>query len=241
MVVANSRKGARYRGGIAGIDSRVTAARQVLAFADESGDPGLRLSAGSSKLFVVGLVLFDDPQEAQATDKTISNLRSNLGLSQRFEFKFSACSPSFREQFLRVVSKHNFHYCGIVIDKAKLTGQGFRYKESFYKYTSKLVFLNAKPFLNEALVIIDGSGSKDFRQQLGNYLKRQINDSDLHCIREVRVQDSRRNNLLQLADMVVGALHRSFSPKSDADLYRSIVRRKELMVQRWPRYKRSAP
>jgi len=95
-----------------------------------------------------------------------------MRLSPEFEFHFNKCRKHFREQFLKAVAPYQFFYYGIVINKdpGKLWGEGFQYKESFYKYACSLVFENAKAFLSNATVVIDGSGSKDFRRQLERYL-----------------------------------------------------------------------
>ena len=61
----------------------------MLAFIDESGDPGLKLDSGSSSLFIVVLLAFDDHDEAQITDERIDSLRRELGLSDRLEFHFN--------------------------------------------------------------------------------------------------------------------------------------------------------
>ncbi len=195
------------------------------------------LGQGSSPYFVVALVIFTDNEEAEAADARITLLRREMRLDPRFEFRFNKCRRDFREQFLRAVAPYEFFYYGIVINKDpdKLWGQGFKYKESFYKYASSLVFENAKPFLNEATVILDGSGSKDFRRQLEQHLKRRLNAPSQRFIRKVKVQDSSRNNLLQLADMVAGAIYRSFGSKGDARRYRSVVSHREMFVQLWPR------
>jgi hypothetical protein len=86
-------------------------------------------------------------------------------------------------------------------------------------------------------VVIDGSGSERFRQQLATYLRRRVNDptAPSRAIRKVKIQDSKRNNLLQLADMVCGALARSYGGKSDAESYRKIIRHREYSVQFWPK------
>jgi hypothetical protein len=209
----------------------------VLAFVDESGDPGLKLEKGSSRYFVVALVVFEDNEEAQAADDRITLLRREMRLDPSFEFRFNKCRRIFREQFLRAVAPYQFFYYGIVINKdpAKLWGEGFKHKESFYKYASSLVFENAKAFLNSATVIIDGSGSKDFRKQLERYLKLRINDPGHRFIRKVKVQDSRKNNLLQLADMIAGAVNRSFGAKGDYQIYRQIISHREVYVQLWPK------
>lgn len=209
----------------------------MLVFLDESGDPGMKLAGGSSDLFIVTLVIFNDNEEAQATDDRIRLLRRELGVNEIFEFKFNKMNRGLREAFLKTVSGFNFFYYGIVLNKAQLHGPGFQFKQSFYKFTCSLVFENAKPHLSDATVVIDGSGSREFRLQLNTYLRRKINDrsSPPRHIRKVKMQDSHKNNLLQLADVVCGAIARSHSDKSDAKFYRQLIAHREIYVQVWPK------
>jgi hypothetical protein len=209
----------------------------MLVFIDESGDPGMKLEEGSSLYFTVALVAFQDREEANAVDQRIGLLRRELRFADNFEFHFNKLRGDLRERFLEAVAPYEFLYFGIVINKTKLTGPGFQFRDSFYKYTCSLVFENAKPHLDGATVVIDGSGSEKFRQQLATYLRRRVNDptAPSRAIRKVKIQDSRRNNLLQLADMVCGALARSYGGKSDAESYRRIIRHREYSVQFWPK------
>lgn len=57
------------------------------------------------------------------------------------------------------------------------------------------------------LVLIDESGDRKFKKELEKYLKKQLGDK----IKKVRFADSRNDNLIQLADMAVGAIARSYS------------------------------
>lgn len=47
----------------------------MLVFVDESGDAGLKLQEGSSKYFVVTLIIFEENEEAESCDKRIDLLR----------------------------------------------------------------------------------------------------------------------------------------------------------------------
>lgn len=209
----------------------------MLVFVDESGDPGMKLDRASSPHFVVAAVLFEDPDEATACDQRINHIRTELGFSPQTEFHFNKCSRTVREHFLTHVAPYEFFYFAVVLNKCKLTGPGFQFKASFYKYTVGLVFQNAKPHLRNAKVVIDRSGGQEFRQQLTKYLGKRINDKDgPACIKKVRTEPSHSNNLLQLADMVCGSVARSLrEEKSDRSAYRSIVKHRELSVQVWPR------
>lgn len=204
----------------------------MLVFIDESGDTGRKLDSGSSRYFVIALVLFEDNEEAIACDQKISLLKKEMRLSDNYEFKFNRMRREQREVFLNGVSPYSFFYFGIVINKdpKKLYGEGFRVKESFYKYACSLVFENAKPYLKDTTVVIDGSGSREFKKQLQTYLRKKTSGA----IKKVKMQSSHSNNLIQLADMIVGSIHRSFSKKGDKDVYRPIIRPREFKVQVWP-------
>jgi len=195
------------------------------------------MNKGSSEHFTVCLVIFEENEEAQSADDRIALLRTELNLSADFEFHFNDNSDGVRQAFLKAVVPYNFFYFGFVVNKAQLYGDGFKNKESFYKYICGLVFENAKPHLSDAIVKIDGSGDQTFKRQLCSYLKRKINDPALGktYIHKVSTPDSRGNNLVQLADMVCGAVARSYrSDKADRGKYRQIIKHREISVRFWP-------
>jgi hypothetical protein len=205
----------------------------MLVFMDESGDAGMKLGEGSSEFFVVTAVLFEDHDDADLCDERINLIRPELGLPEHFEFHFSKCSKAIRRNFLEKVAPFGFFYLSVVLDKLKLYSPEFRVKESLVKYASGLVFENAKPHLRDAIVVIDASGSKDFRNQLSTYLKKRIKgDGGCRLIKKVKTSRSDGNNLVQLADMVSGAVWRSFKHQ-DASL-RGLISLRELRVQVWP-------
>lgn len=202
----------------------------MLVFVDESGDAGLKLAEGSTRYFVVTLVFFEEAEESNACYKRIELLKKELSIADGGEFKFSSLKQDKRLAFLNAVGSFQFFYYGIVINKEKLYGAGFKVKESFYKYACNLVFQNAKPQLRDAIVVIDGSGERQFRRELKTYLNKKVDGT----IKKIVLQKSHSNNLIQLADMVAGSLHYSFKPKKDHMLYRNVIKPREMHVQVWP-------
>ena len=191
----------------------------MLAFVDESGDAGRKVGQGSSRYFVVAVVTFADQEDADACDQRIGLLRRELGQDPRFEFHFSHNSRKTREAFLSAVHPYAYFYHVFALNKDpdKLYGPGFNDKLSLYKWCSKTVFENAQPYLNNATVIIDESGSKDFRNELAVYLRRRIREPDgTRVIRKVKIQRSSGNNLLQLADYVASLSNRALQEKPEA-------------------------
>lgn len=207
----------------------------MLCFVDESGDTGLKVGQGSSMYFTVALILFPDNDDATACDQRITLLRRELAIPPDFEFHFSETPKRIKEAFFKAVVPYNFFYLAITINKGALYGEGFRFKNSFYKYTCNLVFENAKSHLDNAVVVFDGSGSRQFKRQLETYLKRKINEGNSARIKKVKVQDSASNNLIQLADMVCGAVSQSLKhSKKGSFEYRKIISHREVFCQVWP-------
>lgn len=208
----------------------------MLLFIDESGDPGLNIEAGSSKYFIVALVAFEDHDEALAADDRIALLRKEQGLPDNFEFHFNKLKSVRRRAFLQAVARYNFFYFAVVIDKTHLAGREFQLNESLYNYACGLIFEKAKPRLSNAIVVIDERGSENFKSELKRYIVRRLkDDSGKSFIKKVRTQDSRKNNLVQLADMVAGGVARSFSGKKDGREYRSLIVHREMNVEVWPK------
>jgi hypothetical protein len=208
---------------------------QVLVFFDEAGDPGMAGKLGQSPIFLVAVVLFEDHDAAEKADARIGLIRQELFLTPNHEFKFHNSRPNVRRHFLEQTLAYNWFYLVVAINKKKLYSPTFQSPEMFYNYSTSLVFENAKPQLNQAIVVIDKSSSKGFRHELSRYLRAKI-DTAGTLIKKIKHEDSKRNNLLQLADMVAGAVYRSMLvDKKDRFEYRRIIRAKELRVQVWPR------
>lgn len=209
----------------------------MLVFIDESGDSGLKITEGSSRYFSIALVVFEDREEASSCDQRIELLAKEVGWDSASEFHFKNNSHKIRKAFLSAVAPYNFFYYGIVINKDpdKLYGEGFKHKQSFYKYTCNLLFENAKERLENAIVVIDESGSLDFKQQLGTYLRKKINTSSRSHIKKIKMQRSSSNRLLQLADYVSGVINRKVQGKKDSEEYHRLIAHREINVQVWPK------
>lgn len=211
----------------------------MLAFVDESGDAGRKIAKGSSPYFVVALVTFQDDNEALTCDERIGLLRGELGLPTAYEFHFAKNSKKVRQAFLSAVNPFPFFYHVFALNKnpERLYGPGFENKDSLYKYAVRLTFENAKPFLDNAIVVIDENGDAKFRDELATYLRKRVKDPDgRRLIRKVKLQRSSGNNLLQLADYVVGVASRFITTRTDGiELRRRFLAAHEMSLQVWPK------
>ena len=193
----------------------------MLVLIDESGDPGFKLGKGSTRHFVAAMVLFKSFDRAEACSKAIRELRPALGISG--EFKFNKTSERVKDAFFEAMKPHDFEVWALVVDKTRIHSENLkRNDERFYNYFVKSLLGCGVPLLG-AKVKIDGSGDREFKQHLQHYLKRSTKDG---AIASVKFADSGKDDLIQLADMVVGAIARSYradEERNKATRWRSMI------------------
>lgn len=171
--------------------------KTVLVFIDESGDAGFKLAKGSSPIFAVAMVMFGDAAAAQATQAVIADLRVRLNIKP--EFKFGKSSDNVRDQFFHGVREQAFRVRAIVVQKKLIYSPNLRTDKE----------KNAK-------VVIDGAGERSFRNDLAKHLRQHTPPG---AIDKVRFMNSVSDPLVQLADMCVGAIARSYREDKE-DPYR---------------------
>jgi hypothetical protein len=80
-------------------------------------------------------------------------------------------------------------------------------REDFYRYFVKSMVTHHGGRLDDAKIVIDGSGDRLFQKDLKVYLRTQVREG---VVREVVLRNSKTDPLIQLADMCVGAIARSY-------------------------------
>ena len=207
----------------------------MLVFIDDSGDPGFKLDRGSSRAFVIACVIFDDELEAEKTAVAIKEFRRKMKFPDTMEFKFNKSSKKVRKGFLTEMARYKFRIRTIVMPKEKIYGQELkRSKESFYSYAIKTVLKHNNQTLKDAKIKLDGHGERIFRRKLTTYLRRELNIRQRKVISQLRFVNSKTNVLIQLADMVAGAIyHKYTSNKKDADIYYDILKKHRRIQDCW--------
>ena len=212
----------------------------MLVFVDESGDTGLKNIAGSSRYFVITLVIFEIEEDADDISRRIDLLRQELHLPLRYEFHFFKTKTAIRRAFLTAAGHGRFTYCALVVDKRKLSGPGYDSHDSFYQSVCAAAFIEALPWLHEANTQFDESGSREFRKSLASHLLCSINrgEDGFKRLKKVGTQVSKGNNLMQLADMICGAIARNYEDNAATEKnngeFRQLIRAREQWVRQWP-------
>ncbi|EKE15184.1 MAG: hypothetical protein ACD_12C00116G0004 [uncultured bacterium] len=190
----------------------------MLVFIDDSGDPGFKLEKGSSKVFVIAMVIFKDNLEAERVSLAIKDLRRKLKMSDLSEFKFNKSSKKFRKFFIETVKTFDFKIRAIAVNKNDIYSQRLKtHKENFYNYVIMQVIKHSK-LIKNAKLKFDKRGEIEIRNQLRVYLSRELDNKKNNIFSDLKFVDSRQNTLIQLADMVAGSIFSFYTDKDKSYL-----------------------
>lgn len=195
----------------------------MLVFIDESGDAGFKIAKGSTPVFALAMVMFEDHEEAKRTQVIVDGGRKALKVKP--EFKFNKCNHERRDGFFRLVEGCQFRVRAIVVEKSLIWSGRLRSDtENFYRFFLKSMLKFDNDVLRDALVVVDGSGDREFKDKLSTSLRRHAAPG---AIKSVKMRDSRSEPLVQLADMCVGAIARSYrTDRAEADRWLKLLQPK---------------
>lgn len=204
-------------------------------FVDESGNIGFAFDAGSSRLFVLVMLRVDDPDVLR---EFVRRLRCQQGLHERYEFKYRRVGSRrvLRTAFFSGLSRLDFAVWAIVIDKARLSpGLAALDRTAFYGWAmGELVAVLPPDSISHAVVVIDdpvrsAKFTDGLRVQMSKVLRRLGRRPGFG---KVTGRDAERDEALQCADMIAGALAEHESG-GDSWAYQQIAA-KFVQVIRWP-------
>lgn len=111
-----------------------------------------------------------------------------------------------------MLRKQDFTARVLVIDKTLMTAPHMRNRETFYNFLVRLILTHDNGTIGDAVLILDESvKSKKIEQHLTSYLRQALNgDPESRKIIAVRFHKSHADNLVQVADMLTGAVNTQF-------------------------------
>jgi hypothetical protein len=197
-------------------------------FIDESGDIGVYLNAtsNSSSHFHIVAVTLPNPKVVEDLRQAIQELRLRLGMKKDAEFKFAKkgkLTHQQKEAFYKTVMSFEFQFAGVSIDKlppslrnvetvsyhwATAVGLAYLLEGVYRKWEEKHDSLLSGKTRFQELVVVDNNQDHDLLRFVEEEFKRIrcFDKPEVPLINKVRFQGSHTDEMIQLADMLVGAI-----------------------------------
>ncbi len=195
----------------------------TLTFAgDEAGDISFAFEKGASRYFVVAVIATPKPNELR---QLLARLREEAHLPTQFEFKFNRFgSAKLRTRTLEALAHAPFESWAIVVDKTNISSafKVMRRYEFYLFFVTELLQKIPADEREGATLILDEFGSaKQLYTELNRFMKAR--EIPRH-FKRVQIRRSRSEPLIQVADIVAGALLRRDSV-GDADAFEVLQQR----------------
>ncbi len=208
-----------------------------IAFIDESGNFGFDFEKeGVSTHFIVTSVIIDR-EKLKQNEEILEKIRK--AEFQTGEIKSSSVSKNIqrRNKILKQLNIVDFHIFAFIIDKRKLSSEGLKYKQTFYKFLHSLVDRELFKTFPNLQIVADEHGSKEFMSGFIKYIEKRhipnlFNQSDF------RFSKSESELFVQLADFISGTLSLCYDEKRLVDhphQVLEIIREKVIDIRFWPR------
>jgi hypothetical protein len=173
---------------------------------DESGDASFRFDKGASRYLAIAVIA---TQDADALRSVLIQLRRSENLPDNYEFHFnSLTSPRLREKTLTTLRNADFLSWALIVDKTILPYH-LRDLSGMELYLFLVVdLINRIPveYRRKGTLILDEVGSANAAL---DKLKRTLKNHNIkHEFSRIFFRRSRSEDLIQVADLVAGAILR---------------------------------
>jgi hypothetical protein len=174
---------------------------------DESRDGSLNFAKGASRYFVVTVIETQNPDELR---DLLSDVRRKSYLPKNFDFHFhSLASAKLRNLVFDSLCQADFEAWAIIVDKTLLSDalKILVPELDFYLYFVSEVIRQIPPAKrNGGTLILDEYG---YPEQTRDELKRILKAREIkHGFSRISVRRSQSESLIQVADLVAGAILR---------------------------------
>ncbi len=195
---------------------------------DESGDVSFKFTKGASRYFVVTVIATQYPDDLR---DLLASVRQQANLPQNFDFHFnSLASTKLRNLLFSSLSTAIFEAWAIIVDKTNLpdTFKLMSGLDVYLYFVSELINQIPEQKRNGGMLILDEFG---YPEQTRNELKRIMKAREIrHGFSRITIRRSQSESLIQVADLIAGAILRRDS-QNQSEAYDVIAKKIKRLIE----------
>lgn len=188
--------------------------KRVIAFADEFGNNSFDFENQGSHFIIASVIMNQD--ELPKIQEQLESIRKKY--FQTGEIKSSKVKYNHKRRILilKELQSINFSVYAVVIDKRKLFGEGFKFKQSFYKFLNGILYKELYRTFPQLELKVDEHGGNDFMRSFKKYVEKN-HIRNLFTGSEFNIKKSHNDLGVQLADFMAGTLGYIFDENKMSD------------------------
>lgn len=185
---------------------------RAVIYIDESGTPDIHDT--DQPFFIVAAVVVESKKELSSLEQRFRHVCELLNRPVEHELRTGGLSAAKHARALHELSRINYQWAAACFDKSKLQSAGFQDPKTLYRYVFQFLVGDLLMTAWEADLVIDENSTAGFQAELATYLERQNSSLPVQRLQEVKFASSSKERLIQLADLIAGAVRRSVQAES---------------------------
>lgn len=187
---------------------------------DEAGHVSFNFNKGASRYFVVAVIVTQQPDLLR---HLLADIRQQRNLIPHYEFKYNRLtSAPLRTTVFNTLARTQFQTWATVVDKQNISPafQSLSGKDFYLHFVSETIQLIPESQRQDSILILDEFMSAE---QIRVGLRRIMTARHIaRNFRHVYTRQSDKESLIQIADLVAGAVLRRFN-KNDSEDFDTIA------------------
>lgn len=188
--------------------------KKVIAFADEFGNNSFEFESQGSHFIIASVIVNVD--ELSQIQIELERIRKKYFQTGEIKSNKVKDNHNRRKLILNELSSLNFSVYAVVIDKRKLFGEGFKFKQSFYKYLNGILYKELYRTFPQLELKVDEHGGNDFMRSFKKYVQKN-HIRNLFSGSDFFIEKSHNDLGVQLADFMSGTLGFIFDQNKKSD------------------------
>jgi len=177
--------------------------KNIIAFADEFGNNSFNFNSQGSHFIIASVMV--NISELGNFENSIEKIRKKYFQTGEIKSNKIGKNHNRRLLILRDLEQLKFSVYAVIVDKRKLFGEGFKYKQSFYKFLNGILYKELYRTFPELELKVDEHGKNDFMKSFKKYVQKN-HISNLFEGSEFNIKESHNELGIQLADFFAGSL-----------------------------------
>lgn len=209
--------------------------KRVIAFADESGNSSFDFESQGTHFVIASVIINAD--EAQKVNDQLEQIRKKYFQTGEIKSNKVADNHQRRKYILNALLDVNFSAYAVVVDKQKLFGEGFKYKQSFYKFLNGILYKELYRTFPQLELKVDEHGGNDFMRSFKKYVERN-HIRTLFSGSDFNIEKSHNELGVQLSDFIAGTLSYVFdnSKRSESSNdFLELLSKKLISINHFPK------
>ena len=194
-------------------------------------DESCHLKSNNSKYMLIGAI-YCPKIKVKEINNYIKKLKENYNLSNNIELKWNKIDKKTENLYLDIIdyffNNNDLKFRVMVIDKERLNHKKYNQTENDFYHKAYYEMLKYIINRNNSYNIypdIKDTNSYYYHQVMLNYLKIKILDTNNEIIKKVQPIKSYEAPILQINDILIGALSYSYRKLSDNDEKLNIIKK----------------